>query len=761
MSVSTQIRKSSQFSVARHPAATRIGFGDFEYDLRDRRLQRHGEDVDLPPRALAVLDTLLARQGSVVSKEKLIEEVWNGAHVADASITEAVSLLRQALGDSPQTPRFIRTVHRRGYRFVAQVSPAGPTEPQAVELLHELPTVTSERKDPAPEIPHRGFAEVGSRWLIWSLGAIVAVQALLLWLGRSGDGPVSSKTDTRALVASSGAMESGARSRQPTRFLLPWVPGDEIHPKYPVLAMSADGRQLAWTVVRGENAMLVHQSLDRYEPTSIPVPRGAQAPFFSPDGRWIGFFAERRLWKIDPRDGSRVAVCETSKALGASWGSDSIVFSPHPGTTLLRVPAIGGEPEILAHADPSAGEVALIWPQHLPNGDLLVTAWSNTVGTASIIRLDPDTGTRRTVVAGAAGAKWLAPREPGMPGHLIFSRPDGTAAATYDPETGDLGPPVPVLPDLEPCPFTGLLHMALAPRGAMAYLPETDRSDPVRAAGRRLVRIDRTGRVTPLPTPPRFYRNLEVSPDGTQAAVTIAEEGESDVWIVDLEQGTLRRLTFEGFDIEPVWTPDGRSVTFASDRGGHYGIHRKSADGRGDADLLFERPHHSYPWAWMPDGEHLLYTEAHPETAWDLWLWKEGGERRPIFVSQALESAAAPSPDGDLLAAGISVNGDWQIFLFDFPSLSSRWQISSDGGWSPFWSVDGTRLYFHDAEGLQEVEIRRNGQVLPGSPTKVLDHDLGLEMIQPAKDGFLAIQDRRTKTPQGIRIVLDWSPPAP
>lgn len=748
MSGSTQPRSDPAFGVVRHPAAARVRFGDFDYDLRDRRLEQDGREVDLPPRALAVLDCLLGRRGKVVSKEVLIEQVWGGMHVADASVTEAVSLLRQALGDSAQTPSFIRTVHRRGYRFMADVRPVSLAEPMAVadpviDPPEAQPASPESGQDASPTEP-----APWARWLAVLVAASVVVHLLVLWSGRA-DKPASTPDASAA------------------HFLIPWQPFGEVDRELPALALSADGRQLVWKVRRDGNSILVHRPMDQIESRILPETMGATTPFLSPDGRWVGFFADRTLWKLDLAGGSRVAICEAAYALGASWGDDgtadgSIVFSPHPGSALLRVSAAGGEPEPIAHADPSAGEVALFWPQYLPDGDLLVTAWANTVASASLVRFDPATGERTTLATSAAGGRWLPAIDPGRPGHLVFSRPDGPVAATFDLRTNELGSPQPVLADLMVEPFSGLLQLASAANGTLVYLPTGPH--PEHAGGatygeRRLVRVDRQGRVTHLGTPARFYRNLEVSPDGERAAVTIAEGDESDVWIVDIEAGTLRRLTFEGFDIEPVWTPDGSAVTFASDRGGRYGVYRKQADGQGAAELLFDVPHHSYPWAWLPGGDGLIYAEARHETSWDLWLWSEGGERRPLFASDALESGAAPSPDGELVALEVATSGDWQLFLYDYPELSSRWQITDDGGWFPVWSADGGSLFFSDGDGLQEVVVRRDGRILPGPPTRLFDHrKLGLDMVQPAGDGFLAIQEKPTAQPEGLHVVLNWSP---
>jgi hypothetical protein len=399
-----------------------------------------------------------------------------------------------------------------------------------------------------------------------------------------------------------------------------------------------------------------------------------------------------------------------------------------------------------------------MWPRHLPDGRLLVTAWANSVASASLLVVDPATGARQTIATGAAGAHWL-------PGHLVYARSGGVVTSTFDLERLTVGPPRPA-PGLEQVlaePFTGLLQLAVA-GDVMVHLPGSPGVDPADLGERRLHRLLPPGDSTPLPLPARLYRNLEMAPDGRRAAVTIVDGEGSDVWIADITNGDMRRLTFDGFDIEPIWSPDGLHVTFASNRGGHYGIYDKRADGAGRAELLFDIAPHSYPWGWLPDGKQLLYVRTQIDAGWDLWLWDrragDGGSHRPLFPTSGQEGGASPSPDGRLLAVETTVTGQWEIFLYDFLDLTSRWQVSDGGGWNPFWSADAETLYYLDTEGLMAVPIARQptvqaGTVVPGTPRRAFSAD-DLLVAQYAAGGIVAIREQEIHDPEALRVTLGW-----
>jgi Tol biopolymer transport system component len=303
----------------------------------------------------------------------------------------------------------------------------------------------------------------------------------------------------------------------------------------------------------------------------------------------------------------------------------------------------------------------------------------------------------------------------------------------------------------------GLVQMAVAGNGAMAHLPTVATGN-----ARELVLLDSSGGEQALATGPFLFRNLDLDRSARQMAVTVLDGIRSDVWISPLAEPSLTRFTFAGFNIEPRWTPDGASVTFASNRDGPFNIYQKPAAGGGSAERLLSSDLHQYPQAWSPDGRLLLYAEAHPETGFDLWLLKVGEvdrPRTPFLCTLDNEVLATLSPDGRWLAYQADDTGTWEVYLRSFPGGEGPWQVSERGGLQPFWSNDGTLLYYWDYPHLivQKVDSSA-GLVLGSRHTLMSRQDLEKICTLPAEHRFLAIREKE-QDPRltEIRVVLGWS----
>jgi Tol biopolymer transport system component len=283
----------------------------------------------------------------------------------------------------------------------------------------------------------------------------------------------------------------------------------------------------------------------------------------------------------------------------------------------------------------------------------------------------------------------------------------------------------------------------------------------VESPRRELVALDPDGERTVAPAPPRFYRNIAVAPAGGRAAVTILDGRRSDIWLVGLVDGGLERLTFEGFNIEPAWSADGRWLAFAS-RGdqGPFQMYRRPADGGMRPQRLQESPRHQYPEAFTPDGRTLVYTENHPETGFDLWLLRlEGPEprSRPLLRTPANEFLAAVSPDGRHLAYTSDESGQLEIYVQALPGPGGKWQVSPQGGVIPFWSPRGDRLYYHH-DGLKTVAVAAGAEFAAGPPTAVA----GVQELVAAwagGDQLVAIEERSPPSPpRELRVVVGFDP---
>jgi Tol biopolymer transport system component/DNA-binding winged helix-turn-helix (wHTH) protein len=772
-----------QAAVTLHPAAdTVVGFGPFRFDRGSGLLWRGSEELPLPPRALAVLSALVERAGRVVGKHELLQVAWNGAYVTETSLSEAVSLLRQTLGDDSQQPVYIQTVHRRGYRFIARLRLEESGERAALEPVRD------DGPWPAPVVLPGERNGAAGRGAELALAVAASSRAALPAGGALPAGSITAPAPSpplpfrrRALAmtiavvalvlaAAAGGFIAGRERRRPapppvpTRFAVappaPW----KLVEFRPSLAVSPDGRRIVFVAFDGDGPddkdtkTLFVRDLDSLVTRRLPGTTGAHTPFFSPDGRSVAYFADRQLWRVALAGGPPVALAP-ALGEGASWGDDgTIVFASGRPTSLYRLPASGGKPQRLTTLDPNRGEVSHSWPQVLPGGaGVVFTAWSTTLHDAKVEWLSFANGERRTLVVGGAAARYAD-------GRLLWARPNGTVVvAPFDARTARLlGEPAPLLADVVPHPFYAFAQLAVG-GDTLVHLPRT-----ATAIGqRRLARLDGDAE-QPLPVPSRFYRNLVTSRGGRLAA-TLLERDRSDVWVIEPRDGTMQRLTFDGFNIEPVWSPDGRWVAYASNRLGPFNVFRRKTDGSAPAERVMTSAHHQHPVSWSPDGRELMFGDVGPDTGFDLWVLDlASGRRRPLVRTAANEIYAAWSPDGRWVAYCTDESGKWESVVSSYPDLAGRWQLSTDGGFDPFWSADGRTVYFQSDGDVWAVPVAPVGRELhPGAVRRVTKRD-DLEIVSAAPGGGLyAILEQRPfdrkATPPEVRVVMGWQamlPPA-
>jgi DNA-binding winged helix-turn-helix (wHTH) protein len=732
------------------PPSGAVIFGPFRFDAADGALFRDGAEVPLPPRALGVLALLVERAGRLVPKQLLLDTVWNDAVVTETSLTEAVSVLRQALCDNPQAPTYIQTVHRRGYRFIAAAEPAAPAaagqgqepvmaagrapapSPSAGGSRLQAPRTLNEPARAATRLPRRtGLA------LAIAAAAIAAVLAGM-WQSLRRPAPI-------------------AGTEAPRRLLIGMPPGAVLDAGVaPALALSPSGQELIFVAREGGTQRLYLRALDRFEASPIVGSEGAAAPFFSPGGEWVGFFAHGKLEKVSLAGGEPLVLCDSPYPYGASWGEDgSILYAPDYASGLRRVAAAGGLPTVLTTPDARAGEIGHRWPEVLPGGRAaLFTVWRRGGWKdASVELLDLHSGHRRVLIRGGSYARY-APT-----GHLVFARAGGTrglAAVPFDLERlAVFGSPVAVLDGVRTDPAQGGGQFTLSRDGTLVYLPGGPQGN-----GRAVYRLAPDGDGRALPLPARPYRNLALSADGRRLALTVRELDRSELWVSEIDRGNLSRLTYEGDSIEPVWSPDGRSIAFAWARsGGRHEIFRVAADGsRPPERLLGGEGNSRFPTSFSPDGRLLAFTEIAPATGGDLWVLPLGGAPRPFLRTGFNEEGARISPDGRLLAYESNESGSMEVYVRSFPGPGGKWQISVGGGALPAWSADGRRIVYRSGTKLMAVELTQGGagRLSAGPPHQELDEpELDRFALRPDGRSFLVFR-RASAEPERLHVVLGF-----
>ncbi len=721
----------------------RVQFGPFEFDARNQLLYRDGSEVWLPPRAIGVLNCLLARAGQVVSKQDLLDEVWKDANVSDTSLTEAISLLRQTLGDDSQRPTFIQTIPRRGYRFVASgttpaVAGASDTAGAKVASAAAETAATAEPIDsPWPA------------WLPWVL-LLACLFALLI-------------------VSITASRQPGSRVRPVVRFSLDLPTGVTLDTTAPV-ALARNGDRVAFAATRSDGLrQLFVRDLDQLEPLALAGTDGAAAPFFSPDARWIGFFADGKLKKLAASGGAVQTLCDAPHPFGATWTDDgTIVFAASITGGLQRISADGGTPTRLTTPDASSGEVRHAWPDFVPDSNAIVFTALPLPGTpeaARVAAVSLASGEVRPLIDAATFPRVMST------GHLLFARDHAIVAAPLDISTFELlGPAIPVLDSVQVDPHTGAALFAVAQAGSLAFTPPPDTADASSNAFRWLNHPESFL----LPFPARTIRGFAVSPDAHQIAAAAGDDHRTDIWLQNLSPPsthTTLRLTSSGQNLEPVWSPDGTRVIFSA---------RRDADGDGPFNLfakdvpqtvtsatrLTNSAHNQFPSSASAAG--LIYVDVAPNTGADLWLlpWN-GGAARVLVKTAADEVAGALSPDGRWLAYQSDADGDghWKLMVRRAGADAHAEASANDAPATQVAETDGGRIEWAGSEG---VYVTRGGRLtlitVPDAavaPSSLIDLRGPDAFARAAGDGQLllmpAAAPARASAPSSVSIVLEWS----
>src|SRR6185503_16635763 len=637
----------------------RISFGPFAFDRQNRLLWREGNEIALPPRVLGVLELLIDRAGDVVARQDLLDAVWKDAFVTDTSLAEAISYLRQALGDDPQAPRYIQTVHRRGYRFLAPLTP--------VIDDRGLTPGTPDNGAPRGLTPNSGFAVASGDRAVSATTRGSKEWELLPW--------IVAILCTLAIAALTWGSVHAPPPEMPlaARFEVPAADGTSfalVDRATPAIDVSADGRALAWSACQNASGAcaLYVRPIDRFDATRLAGTDGATAPFFSPDGRWIAFFADGKLKKIATSGGAPSVLADAPFAGGGAWGRDGrIVFSSLPAGGLSLVSDQGGAVTTLTAPDPRRGELRHVLPSWLPGGGILFTVTispvPDTPGQLAVIPRDATTW--KTLRGGVTRA--LAPGA----GYLLMATGDDVQAATFDERTVTLtGGGDSMLASITS--RAGLAQLAVASTGTLAGLE--------------------------APSSPRV--SWADRPDEDAGAIG------SDVWVVDLGSGAQTRMTYGGMNVSPAWSADGRQIVFATRTAGVFTIASRRIDDRTEAPIG-ARGGQMFPTSIAADGRiavTVMGANGIPAGRTAVGILDPAANAPRLLTDGPFdESAAVFSPDGQWLALESDESGRTEIVVRDPRNNGRRVAISQDGGSHPRWSADGRAIYFEAGRRLMRA----------------------------------------------------------
>jgi len=563
------------------------------------------------------------------------------------------------------------------------------------------------------------------------------------------------------------------------------LPADQVlsRPNHSAIAVSPDGSRIVYVA----NNQLYVREMGDTEARPIPGTNVDPAvPFFSPDGQSVGFASARdlQLETIAITGGSPVALCKVQELpWGASWAGDTIVFAV-PGAGILRVSANGGDPEVVVKTE--TGEFA-DGPQMLDEARLMFTLvreyaadrWDQ----GEVVVESLSTGERRVVVRGGSGARFVptglssSSRAERGSGHLVYVVGNTLRAVPFDLERLELlGTPAPVVEQVararNPAVQSGVAQYDVSAAGMLAFVPGVlvDGDEP-----RSLALVGLDGRVERIGLPPEPYIHPRLSPDGRRLAVVIDDGKNANVWVYDLAAGSApRRLTFGGRNLFPIWTHDGRFITYQSDRDGDLAVFSQLADGSGPAERLTkpEAGVRHEPESWSPDGKALSINVVQDGDQ-SVWVFPVDPNATPLAIANAteVEKHSTFSPDGRWIAYMASSEGATSVFVQPFPPTGAKYQAPAAGTRTPAWSADGKRLFFHSTTSNQlfVVDVRAEQGLTFSTPVAVpiegTIHPIQQRNYDVMPDGkrllvVLPAADAKTgatrETNAQINVVLNW-----
>jgi len=527
------------------------------------------------------------------------------------------------------------------------------------------------------------------------------------------------------------------------------------------IAVARDGSVLVYVATENGVQRLYQRRLGNAVAAPIAGTEGAQTPFLSPDGRWVGFtvFAGTgtgaRLQKVALAGGEPVTICELAGSRGASWGSDgTIIFAPHPDSGLWQVPDTGGVAQVLTRPDPDKGERSHRWPFFIPDRRLvLYTIAKSDIASfddAVIAIRDLDTGRDTELVRGGSYPMYVE-----ATGQLVFARAGTLLTSPLDlTRRAVREPPSTVLTDVLTYPITGAAAAAISNTGVLISAP----GGPAATPSTTVLRVDRQGKSEPISFPRALMSGARVSPDQRMIAMEI-DGANNAIWIGDLRRATTARLTPQWTHWSPVWSPDGTQIAFTSGRGGGRNLFVQRIDRPEEAERLTTSDGTNLVTSWSSDGRYLAYDDQAATTARDIAVF-DLKDRKPIPLvhSPADEYSGRFSPDAKFLAYVSNDSGRPEVYLQAFPQSTFKTAVSpGDGGTNPVWARDGRELYYRNGDALMAVSVRTGPVLAVGSPRLLFRKRTFNNDFDVTADGhFLMVETSDAPSAMPFTVIVNW-----
>ena len=527
-------------------------------------------------------------------------------------------------------------------------------------------------------------------------------------------------------------------------------------------ALSPDGLRLAYSADKNGKFSIWIRSIDSLQAQPLPGTDGASFPFWSPDGKWIGFFAGGKLKKIAAAGGPPLTLADAALPRGGSWNRDGIIiFAPSINQPIFRVPDSGGTPVPVTSLDGPHNVTTHRWPQFLPDGRHFIylsgTPFLPRESPANAIEIASlDSKQARVLIHAHSSAQYAS-------GHLLFVRQNTLMAQAFDPKRLEVsGDAVPISDSIVEDSGTLKNLFSVSDNDTLAYVEGSV------GIARQLLLLDREGKKIGQVEGEEGYGLPMISPDGKKISYTIDTSG-YDVWTYDLDRNMKTRLTFGSAssqsNLSQVWSPDGKSIAYTCVREGKFGVCRKPSDGSGNEETLLEPASElRYVNDWSRDGKFIALRQP-AQGAYGIWILPLTGERRPyVFLqSQFTQTFPAFSPDSKWLAYCSNESGEHKIYVVPFPGPGGKWQISPGSGCSPRWGGDGKELFYITIDNkMMAAEVKAKGSSFEvGSVHELFQaHPYSFFQFQSfdvSADGKrFAIVEPSGQSATAITLVVNW-----
>ena len=496
---------------------------------------------------------------------------------------------------------------------------------------------------------------------------------------------------------------------------------------------------------------------------------GAVSLFWSPDSRYLGFFAGGKLKKIAVNSGTPEVLCDAAAGRGASWNRDNvIIFAADQNSALYRVSGAGGEVTKVTELDEKDHEISHRFPNFLPDGKHFLYLVRKDQGDSSVAFGEAEGGRFRQRLSGvyigsledsnlkkplniASSAQFA------LPGFLFFVRNATLVANAFDLKSLELkGEPVPLGQDIAGNDQFGGMDFSISENGILIFRTQESLRE-------KLLWYDRSGRQYETLSDPGEYADPEISPDGNRVAIARADSqtGVQDIWIHDSSRGMMSRFTFSGAD-DPVWSPDGGDIIYSTGD-----LYRMSATGTRKPELLLKSSMDKVPEDWSSDGKYLLYLVHEGSTGSDLWVLplQKGSKPFPFLQSPFVETHGQISPDISWVAYASDESGRYEVYVQSFPSPEQgKWKISSNGGTMPRWRKDGKELFYMslDRKMIAAPIVSTATGLQPGVPAELFQTSVFAQYerrhryIASSDGSRFGVSTQINENPPFVTVIVNW-----